>query len=356
MGSRGRPRHPDVLTPREWEVLGLLRKGLTNEQIAERLGVSFATARYHVSEILSKLGVSSREEAARWQPEPERRAWWRLAWPLTALKAAGVALAVAMLAGLGVLGWSVLAEDSSDPSMGRIAFVSDRDGDYDIWVVYEDGTGLRKVTDFGDDWRFQHLEWSDDGRTIRFAAVQLDAGFTTVNQYTVNADGSDLQDFGSADLTDAGKVFSPDGALVAYRRTSADEPTIEAWISESDGSEARKLVAEEGYHLPTDWSSDGATILLDCADFGFFEGVISPAAETQVQLGDICTVRPDGTGLTRIIEGASSATWSPDGRRLIFRKGSTLWIAEADGTNQRPLMKDSCCQDSNPAWWQPGIH
>ena len=37
MGKRGRRPHPDILTPREWEVLDLLRERLTNEQIAERL-------------------------------------------------------------------------------------------------------------------------------------------------------------------------------------------------------------------------------------------------------------------------------------------------------------------------------
>ena len=61
--NRGRPRYDDVLTPREWEVLGLLEAGLTNEEIAQRLGISFGTAKYHVAEIISKLGVTSREEA-----------------------------------------------------------------------------------------------------------------------------------------------------------------------------------------------------------------------------------------------------------------------------------------------------
>ncbi len=69
MRRRGRPKHPDILTPREWEVLALLREGCTNEQIAERLGIALSTARFHVSEILGKLGVTSRGEAARGQPE-----------------------------------------------------------------------------------------------------------------------------------------------------------------------------------------------------------------------------------------------------------------------------------------------
>ena len=72
---RGRPPYPDLLTPREQEVLDLLRLGLTNQQIADRLGITLYGARYHVSEILSKLGVASREQAAAWQPEAASRRW-----------------------------------------------------------------------------------------------------------------------------------------------------------------------------------------------------------------------------------------------------------------------------------------
>jgi DNA-binding NarL/FixJ family response regulator len=39
MNRRGRPPHPDVLTPREWEVLALLREELTDQAIADRLGI-----------------------------------------------------------------------------------------------------------------------------------------------------------------------------------------------------------------------------------------------------------------------------------------------------------------------------
>lgn len=67
--KRGRPAHPDILTPREWEVLALVAEGLTNGDIAVRLGITERGARYHVSEILSKLGLEGREAAAQWWRE-----------------------------------------------------------------------------------------------------------------------------------------------------------------------------------------------------------------------------------------------------------------------------------------------
>ena len=53
------------LTEREWEVLEFLHDGLSTAEIADRLSISPVTVRRHVSEILKKLRVTSREEAVR---------------------------------------------------------------------------------------------------------------------------------------------------------------------------------------------------------------------------------------------------------------------------------------------------
>jgi DNA-binding NarL/FixJ family response regulator len=58
------PEMRESLTERETETLRLVAKGLANKEIAAELGVSEVTVKTHVSSILSKLGLSSRTQAA----------------------------------------------------------------------------------------------------------------------------------------------------------------------------------------------------------------------------------------------------------------------------------------------------
>jgi DNA-binding NarL/FixJ family response regulator len=55
---------PAWLTGRQREVLALIAEGLDNTEIAERLGISQRTARAHVSDVLRRLGVTNRTQAA----------------------------------------------------------------------------------------------------------------------------------------------------------------------------------------------------------------------------------------------------------------------------------------------------
>jgi DNA-binding NarL/FixJ family response regulator len=70
--ERGRQRRVPILaergallTSREWEVLELMRTGLTTAQISERLFISPTTVRSHVAAILRKLGAADRQAALR---------------------------------------------------------------------------------------------------------------------------------------------------------------------------------------------------------------------------------------------------------------------------------------------------
>lgn len=61
-GGRPGPR----LTDREWEILGLLRGGLANKEIAVRLGITVKTVKAHLSSLFAKVGVLDRTQAALW--------------------------------------------------------------------------------------------------------------------------------------------------------------------------------------------------------------------------------------------------------------------------------------------------
>jgi two-component system nitrate/nitrite response regulator NarL len=63
--QHARPSHEliEPLTARELEVMQLLASGVTNKEIANRLGVTEHTVKFHVNSILGKLGVATRTEA-----------------------------------------------------------------------------------------------------------------------------------------------------------------------------------------------------------------------------------------------------------------------------------------------------
>ena len=135
MRGRGRPPYPDLLTPRQQEVMGLLREGLTNPQIGEQLGISLNGAKYHVSEIISKLGVNSRSEALAWQAGS--RPWWAgvvayVGWPFQKFSWAPV---------LKIGGCLGLAASVGMFSGGTGVLMTDRDaaGNMDAYAVIDQG-------------------------------------------------------------------------------------------------------------------------------------------------------------------------------------------------------------------------
>jgi hypothetical protein len=83
-------------------------RGLTNGQIAEHLGISFETAKWHVAHIISKTGAATREEAvANWRAWNRRgsraRRWVRARWSVPFALKAGAAVGLAATGGLVAL-------------------------------------------------------------------------------------------------------------------------------------------------------------------------------------------------------------------------------------------------------------
>ena len=380
----------DELTEREREVLDLVRLGLTNEEVAGRLGITEAGVKYHVSQILSKLGVSTREEAAAvaipvaeaFQP---RRARWWAALPLAA-KAAGVAVMLAAVAGLGVLAWGVLrtgAGEEGGEAVSRIVFVSDRSGDHEIWVVDANGENLRQVS------QLPPLNYSPafspDGRQIVFASTA--GGSDPPDLYLMNSDGSDLQQLTDTPRSgESSPSFLPDGQTIVYTRNGAlysikvsgdDERPLGAQASTNDvspdgstvaysfgplarhyeapvvvlrkleGGGSRRLTDEMSYTASPQWSPDGRSIAMECARD---PQIAMPGAPTPADPVGICVVDADGSNLRKIADGGSHPTWSPNGEWIAFvGVGEGISLVRTDGTDLHQIAACNC-QVREPNW------
>jgi DNA-binding CsgD family transcriptional regulator/catechol 2,3-dioxygenase-like lactoylglutathione lyase family enzyme len=66
----GRPPSGDVLTPAEWEVLHMVRHGMTNRRIAALRGTTLDAVKFHLENIREKLGLPSRQAMRHWDGLP----------------------------------------------------------------------------------------------------------------------------------------------------------------------------------------------------------------------------------------------------------------------------------------------
>jgi DNA-binding CsgD family transcriptional regulator/catechol 2,3-dioxygenase-like lactoylglutathione lyase family enzyme len=69
-GRRGRPPHPDVLTPAEWSIAHGVRHGISDRGIARLRGISRDAVRFHVANIKAKLGLRTRGQIRQWRGIP----------------------------------------------------------------------------------------------------------------------------------------------------------------------------------------------------------------------------------------------------------------------------------------------
>jgi len=278
MRKRGRPPYPDLLTPREQEVLELLREGLSNPEIAVRLGISRDGVKYHVSEILTKLGVSTREEAAAWSPRV--RPWSSpaaapLAGVMRYLPVLGrvvvAGTAVAVLAGLGLLAWGVGVTswfgegEEGLPGPGRPS-----------------ATGLEALT-LG-----QATELPPDvALLLETGCFQCDGPATGLIRVTRSAEGAGEREL----LVSAGAhvLYGQEGATLAY--FAGDLPIPREAIQTEKGEELY-----EPYVTGIAVSADGSEI------------VVSVCVHPGCGVGKEASFPPGRSALYRSVDGGQ--TWS----------------------------------------------
>ena len=116
----------------------------------------------------------------------------------------------------------------------RIAFVSTRDGNDEIYAMNPDGSSVTRLTNHpARDWQ---PVWSPDGRRIAFVSLRDGNG----EIYAMNADGSELTRLTNHDVHDSQPVWSPDGRRIAFSSPRGHAHSS-IFVMNSDGTEMTPL-------------------------------------------------------------------------------------------------------------------
>ena len=246
------------------------------------------------------------------------------------------------------------ADDDSpawSPDGTKIAFFSRRDGfDKELYVMNADGTNQTRLT-FGARGVFLYpsflpnVAWSPDGTKIAFG------GFVgnRVQISVINADGSNLTRLTDHPSYNFEPSWSPDGTKIAFasNREGGGYSDFKIYVMRADGSNPTKLT-NLGLDTNPAWSPDGAKIAFTRFGGTLFDIFLG---------GEIFVMNADGSNQTSLTNGVGiTPAWSPDGAKIAFSKSFVfsegdeggLFVVNADGSNQATLTRSA--DDGGPTW------
>ncbi|MGE0059774.1 MAG: LuxR C-terminal-related transcriptional regulator [Dehalococcoidia bacterium] len=323
--KRGRPRHDDILTPREWEVLTLLEERLTNEQIAQRLGISVDTAKFHVSEILGKLGVANRREAVSWRTRREAPLLIGLL-KVSLLREGGRVAVAASIGILCLIALGVLLMSNRSPSpLGKVAYVAGGN----VWVKDLSSGAEMQITITGD--FVSDLRWSPSGRWLtaeRDLPFETPGGFRANTLWIMDANGK--RGRALENLAD----WHPDKDRLALAKQVPGG--VEITTQDADGRNERVILTsseEERLGVFVSWSPDGEWI-------AYTAYIRDPSASLPGTRITMNRVRPDGTDDEEFFrydprtDGPGSITygWTADSKAYLFSLSGPVISAAVDGS------------------------
>jgi len=203
------------------------------------------------------------------------------------------------------------------PDGMRIAFDSDRDGNREIYVMNADGSDQIRLTN--EPAAEYAPSWSPDGKKIAFHSNRDG----NLEIYTMNADGYNQTNLTENPAVDAWPSWSPDGSRITFNSRRDGNP--EVYIMNIDGYNTTRLTDNPANDWIPSWSPDGTRIVFFSDRDGNYE---------------IYTMNTDGSDLIRLTNNPAvddCPSWSPDGQKIAFPSDRDfnleIFVMDADGSN-----------------------
>jgi eukaryotic-like serine/threonine-protein kinase len=174
--------------------------------------------------------------------------------------------------------------------------------------------------------RSKWARWTVASAAIVLAFVFGYAWWRNTNRSPLNVEKQRL--VFTAPGTYGAASFSPDCGMITYTQTVDGIPQV--FVKNLSSGDPIQITFAEAANRPQ-WSPRNDQIVLSA-------GPIGPAGAAAIYRDqNIWSVPPLGGTPRKLIEGGVNANWSRDGSKLVFERGTEIWIADSDGTNQHKV-------------------
>jgi len=256
------------------------------------------------------------------------------------------------------------------PRGDAIAFISNRDGNYDVYVTTPDGANSLRVTTtpanesapvWTADGRLVFATWADNKSTVFAASASNPTptviGTSTGRQPSISPDGKKLlyskgqypamqlaesavdgsneRELTKTPSAQFNAVYSPDQRQIAFARSDSTRQ-LQIWVMNADGSGERQLTQfkpEDGSPQWPAWSPDGARLAIQ-------SGRYNRQAPTE-NTAHIWVIDVKSGAVTRLNSHEKpyldeTPSWFPDGKRIAFQSDRSgrmeIWVMNDDGS------------------------
>jgi TolB protein len=222
----------------------------------------------------------------------------------------------------------------------KIAFVSDRTGTKEVYVVDYDGHGLRQVT------KNKSINmspaWSPDGRKLAYVSFRKgDPDVWAIDLYG----GQDRLVAGGPGVQSS-PAYSPDGGWIAYSQTAGRESEIH--LVAAAGGKPRRVTRVGGINTAPSWAPDGRRLVFTS----------DRAGNPQLYMAEV----EGGTPRRITFDGKWNdlPDWSPDGKRIVFASqqegGYRIRMVDPSGLAEERPLTFGPGSDEHPSWAPDGRH
>jgi TolB protein len=225
----------------------------------------------------------------------------------------------------------------------KIAFASNRDGNFEIYTMNADGTGQTRITNNAAD--DVTPGWSPDGTQLVFGSLRDGNG----EIYTMNSNGTGVTRITTNAALDGQANWSADGSWIAF--TSNRDGNFEIYMMLLNGTSTTRLSQTPQDEFEPAWSPAGAgaglTFQFQTVVAGQTTHIIA-AYDSQGNYQEFSSIVPG--------ELEHEPTFSPDNTKVAFsRRGSTgedyeIVLVNSSGTSSPTAITANSSDDGGPDW------